>query len=110
MAFNHRTIGTDVSTAVVNVAYPLENVSLTSVGLSLRRQTYGLASLAFRLGLTPPGDEAVEIYEVLLSGLLSPSDGLNWTGSVRMREPMYLVLNYISAYPVFMFLTWTTTG
>jgi hypothetical protein len=110
VAFNHRTIGTDVSTAVVNVSYPLEVVTLTSVGLSLRRQDYGLASLSFRLGLTPPGDQNVEVYEVLLSGLMSPADGLNWTGSIRLREEMFLVLNYISSYPVFMFLTWTTTG
>lgn len=110
MAFNHRTIGTNVSTSVVNISYPLENVSLTSVGLSLRRQTLGLASLSFRLGLTPPGDENVEVYEVLLSGLLSPSDGINWSGSIRLRDNMFLVLNYISSWPVFMFLTWTTSG
>jgi len=110
VAFNHRTIGTNVSTSVVNISYPLENVSLTSVGLSLRRQTLGLASLSFRLGLTPPGDENVEVYEVLLSGLLSPSDGINWSGSIRLRDNMFLVLNYISSWPVFMFLTWTTSG
>lgn len=110
MAFNHRTIGTEVSTNLVNINYPLEAFSLTSVGLSLRRQTLGLASLSFRLGLTPPGDENVEVYEVLLSGLLSPSDGMNWTGSIRVRDNMFVVLNYISSYPVFMFLTWTTTG
>jgi hypothetical protein len=110
VAFNHRTIGTDISAAVRNVNYQIENVSLTSVGLSLRRQPYAFPSLAFSLGLTPPGDQNLEIYEVLLSGLLSPADGLVWTGSIRTREPIYIVLNYISTAPVFIFLTWTTTN
>lgn len=110
MAFNHRTIGTDVSTSVVNISYELENITLTSVGLSLGRQVDGLASLTFRLGLTPAGDQAVQIYEVLLSGLLSPADGLVWSGNIRVRDNLFLVLNYISSWPVFMFLTWTTSG
>lgn len=109
MAFNHLTIGTDVSPLIRNYNFPLENISLTSVGLSLRRQAYGFPSLSFKLGLTPPGDEDIEVYEVLLSGLLSPGDGMNWTGSIRNREQMYIVLNYISTAPIFIFLTWTTT-
>lgn len=110
MAFNHLTIGTDISATVRNMSYALENVSLTSVGLSLRRQAYALPSLAFSLGLTPPGDEGVDIYEVLLSGLYSPADGGCWTGSIRVRDTIFLVLNYISTAPVFIYLTWTTTA
>ena len=79
MAFNHQTIGIAASTNIVNVNYPIENITLTSVGLSLRRQAYATPSLSFKLGLTPPGDEQVEIYEVLLSGILSPGDGMTWT-------------------------------
>jgi hypothetical protein len=110
VSFQHFTIGTDISAVVRNVHFPIENVSLTSVGLSLRRQPYAFPSLAFTLGLTPPGDEGVEIYEVLLSGILSPADGMVWTGSIRSRDLLYIVLNYISTAPVFMFLTWTTTS
>jgi len=110
VGFNHRTIGTDISPLVRNVHYELEAVTLTTVGLSLRRQPYAMPSLSFSLGLTPRGDEDVEVYQVLLSGLLSPADGLVWSGSIRIRDLTYMVLNYISTQPVFVFLTWTTTN
>ena len=108
MAFNHRTIGIAASAATVNINYAIENLTLTSVGLSLRRQTYAAPSLSFKLGLTPPGDENVEIYLVLLSGILSPGDGMNWTGDLRSRDQLFIVLNYIATDAVFAFLTWTT--
>jgi hypothetical protein len=110
MAFNHVTIGTTKSTNLVNVNYQLENVSLTSVGLSITRQAYGYPALSFSLGITPPGDEDVEVYLVLLSGLLSPGDGMSWSGSIRERSQFYLVLNYISDANLILILTYTTTG
>lgn len=110
MAFNHATIGALVTTDPVNVSFALESVTLTSVGLSATRQAFGFPAFAFNLGLTPPGDEAVEVYESLLHGLLSPSDGLVWTGSIRIREPLFLVLNYISRRNYIVILTWTTTN
>jgi hypothetical protein len=108
MAFNHLTIGTTASTLVVNNNYLIENVQLTSVGLSVARTAGGLMSLSFRLGLSPPGDQDVQVYSHLLSGLFSPSDGAIWSGRIRITDPVFITLNYISSFPVFILLTWTT--
>lgn len=109
MAFNHRTIGIKPSASNVNVNYAIENVTLTSVGLSLGRQAIAKPSLSYKLGLTPPGDEDVECYLVLASGLLSPGDGQHWSGSIKIKDTIYIVLNYIAVDPCFALLTWTTT-
>ena len=110
MAFNHATIGAVVSASVTNQHFPLENVTLTSVGLSVTRQAYIFPTLSFTLGLTPPGDEQVEIYSVLASGLLAPSDGITWVGSIRIKTPIYIVLNYITRQNVIVILTWSTSA
>jgi len=65
-------------------------------------------SLSFRLGLTPPGDQDVQVYTHLLSGVFSPSDGAIWSGRIHITDPLFLVLNYISSFQVFILLTWTT--
>lgn len=109
MAFHHVTIGAEITTDPVNYNFALESVTLTSVGLSATRQAFGFPAFAFNLGLTPPGDEAVQVYESLLRGLLSSSDGLVWTGSIRIRDPLFLVLNYISRRNYIIILTWTTS-
>ena len=108
MPYNHSTIGTAVSTNIVNRSFLIENVRLTSLGLSVARAAGGINSLSFRLGLTPPGDQDVEIYTHLLSGLFGPSDGAAWSGMIRITDPLYIVLNYVSSFPVFILLSWTT--
>ena len=95
---------------MVNRNWPLEAVTLTSLGVSIRRGDIEFNNVAIRCGLTPPGDENVQIYQTLLSGRLSPGDGLTWSGSLRLRENMFLVLNYISNTAAFIYLTWTTSG
>ena len=110
MAFNHVTIGTVASTAITNVNFELQSATLTAVGVALQRTNYPYNSLTFHAGLTPPGDQQIQIYMNLLSGNLSPGDGMTWSGSLRLRDTIYLVINYISAAPVFIFLTWTTTS
>jgi hypothetical protein len=110
LAFNHTTIGAVVSPSVTNNHFPLENVTLTSVGLSVTRQAFVFPTLSFTLGLTPPGDEGIEIYTVLASGLLAPSDGISWVGSIRIRTPLFIVLNYITRQNVIVILTWSTSS
>lgn len=109
MPFNHVTVGTDASPTIRNINFPLETLTLTSVGLALSRKSYGFPCLAFTMGLTPPGDEDIEVYESLLSGLLSPGDGQSWSGSIKIREQLFLVINYTAADDVMMYVTWTTT-
>jgi hypothetical protein len=110
MAFNYSTIGLIVSPLILNHNFELEGVTLTSVGLSITRQTYGYPCVSFVLGLTPPGDENIQVYESLVSGILSPSDGLTWVGSIRVRDLNYLVLNYATTRACIAILTWTTTS
>jgi len=110
VAFNHATIGVAASPLVVNRNWPLENVSLTSVGVTLRRGDLAFNNIAVRCGLTPPGDENVQVYHTLVSGRLSPGDGLNWSGSIRVRDSIFLVINYIADAPCFIYLTWTSTA
>ena len=110
MAFNHNTIGLVVSPLIVNHHFELESVTLTSVSLSITRQAFGYPCVSYVLGITPPGDEDVQVYESLISGVLSPSDGLTWTGSIRIRDLNYLVLNYATTRAVIAILSWTTTG
>ncbi len=95
---------------MVNFHVALDPTTLTNVGVSLSRTNAGIKSFHFRCGLTPPGDEQIEIYHVLTSGLLSPGDGANWSGSLRFRDDLFLVLNYIARFPVFIYLTWSTTS
>ena len=108
MAFNHVTVGIDSSFLLRNRFWPLENCTLTSLGVAVALNPTGFNGFNFRCGLTPPGDEAVNIYQCFLSGRLSPSDGLHWSGSIRLRENMFIVLNYISDFAGFVYVTWTT--
>jgi hypothetical protein len=110
MSFHHRTIGTVASTNTVNVSELLENVTLTTVGVALSRGIGGAVSLSFTCGLTPPGDQDVQVYQTLISGIISPGDGMVWSGSIRLRSQMFIVLNYVSSFPVFIYLTYGTTS
>lgn len=109
MPFNHVTIGTAASTFVVNHNFELEITTLSAVGISMSRSNAGFASHRVRVGLTPPGDENVQIYMTLINGILSPGDGLTWTGSIRLRSPLFVVLNYVANLPGFLILTWSTS-
>lgn len=108
MAFNHVTIGTAASTFVVNRNFELEIATLAAIGVSMSREAGAFASHRVRVGLTPPGDENVQIYMTLINGILSPGDGLTWSGSIRLRTNTFLVLNYVANLPGFLTLTWAT--
>lgn len=110
MAFNHVTIPVVPSLVTQNVNYMIENVTLTALGVAVSRYVGDPATFSFVCGLTPPGDEDLQIYMILLTGLLSPADGSTWTGSIRSRDQIYVVLNYVSTATGFIYLTWTTTG
>lgn len=110
MAFYYATIGTTPSSAVQNIHYELENCTLTNVGVAMSGSSAQLPSLNFHCGLTPPGDEHLRIYLTLLSGFISQSDGLSWSGSIRIRSNAFIVLNFYSLLIDFIYLTWTTTG
>jgi len=108
MAFNHVTIGTGPSTFTVNRNFELEIATLAAIGVSLSRSSGPFASHRVRVGLTPPGDENVQIYMTLINGILSPGDGFTWSGSIRLRSYTFLVINYVANAPGFLTLTWAT--
>lgn len=108
MPFNHVTIGTAASTLVVNRNFELEIATLSAVGISMSRSNAAFASHRVRVGLTPPGDEDVQIYMTLINGILSPGDGLTWSGSIRLRSSIFLVINYTANQAGFLTLTWST--
>lgn len=110
MAWFHVTIGTVISAVPVVFNTELETATLTSVGCSALRQSFAPDAVRVRFGLTAPGDENVQIYTLLGSGLLSPSDGLLWSGSIRLRSPVFLCLQYTSDAQLFLLFTWSTTG
>lgn len=110
MALYHATIGTTADGVLRNFNTPLENVTLTSIALSILAQPYLLPCLSFQLGLTPRGDQDVEVYHTLIAARIGPRDGANWSGSIRLRDLTYLVLNYRPAAALHMMLSWTTTG
>lgn len=110
MAFNHVTIGIGQGINLQNFNIPFDSATLTSLGLSLNRQALTIPIIGFQLGLTPPGDEDSEVYLTLCSGFLSPTHGAAWSGSIRCRESMFLVLNYWATAAGIIILTWTTTA
>lgn len=110
MAWFYTTIGTVASAVPIIFHTELEAITLTSVGVSVLRGPSDPSSLRIRFGLTAPGDEDVQIYTLLGSGLLSPSDGIVWTGSIRLRSPAFLCLQYTSNGGQFVVLTWSSTG
>ena len=104
------TIGAGASVYVQNIHYEIDACTLTSVGVSLLRYAGTSMSFSFACGLTPPGDEQLQIYHTLINGILSPGDGSNWIGSIRLRSPLFIVLNYFSDAQNYAYLTWTTTA
>lgn len=110
MAYNYTTIGTDALDAIVNINFPIDVCTLTMVSVSVTRQTDATNDVDIACGLTPPGDEDIQIYSPLLRATLSPGDGVVWNGSIRSRSNLFLVLNYRARHNAFIYLCWATTN
>ena len=86
----------------------MERTILTHVAISVRRDSEQFNAHRVHLGLTPPGDENIQIYMTLLSTLLSPSEGASWSGEIRVTAETFLVCNTLSTTFGMFFLTWAT--
>ena len=110
VAFNHITIGAQTVGAWQNRNFAIEAATLTNLSVAVSAGSLLIPTVSVHAGITPPGDEATEIYTVLCQGLLSQRDGLIWSGSLRLRDLTYITLAFYPIWPCFLFLTWTTSS
>ena len=110
MAFNHLTVGATTLGTWQNRNIPIEAATLTSLGVAVAAGVLFLPTISVHAGITPPGDEATQIYTVLCQGLLALRDGLVWQGSIRLRELSFITLSFYPIWPCFLYLTWSTSA
>lgn len=108
MPFSHHTFTTDVLMTPVNLFWQLSASRLKSVGLSASHAGFISPCVRFSVGLTPLGDQALQQYMMLASGLLGPGDGLTWIGDIRVTDDIFLSLTWMSFRDIFVYLTWNT--